>query len=519
MTFNDCVDCPTEALAAMPCGCPPNAFARCAGGWIRCNERYAAWSRWQSESLLGRMVAADRKPDAGTPATDEPRGKMLHAALVTGRYTETRCPVPADDPPATDELPDDESSPRADAFGNEYPTDFDLAEQYYGKPKGEPATDDREFWEQAKDAQAEVDSWPEWKRGAAARARVSPATDESAAPERLTFELEELGKHPLTGESTSRLLAGLRHPVAYVREGALRGVEPHLGLEYFRDVVGRIARYDDDADVREIARDILGEDESAAEDRSGPRCTGITASWCPVHGDCTCRRYASGERIDGSRRGCPLHDDDSAHGEDDEDAHPAVAELARLRAVESSDHTTTDATGRRYCTECEERLTPPGEPVVHARDCLVPELALARAERDEARDEAARRLREAAEQLYAARDAVAERDEARRRADVMSQVLTPVMMLLGRLVEEWEAPDDDGILLRTDYGRGEFEEMLDEAVSEARPILAKLQALPQHTVASTDQPHLSEVTTSTMPRSAPVASEGEGPLGDGGIEE
>jgi hypothetical protein len=487
MTFNDCVDCPTEALAAMPCGCPPNAFARCAGGWIRCNERYAAWSRWQSESLLGRMVAADRKPDAGTPATDEPRGKMLHAALVTGRYTETRCPVPADDPPATDELPDDESSPRADAFGNEYPTDFDLAEQYYGKPKGEPATDDREFWEQAKDAQAEVDSWPEWKRGAAARARVSPATDESAAPERLTFELEELGKHPLTGESTSRLLAGLRHPVAYVREGALRGVEPHLGLEYFRDVVGRIARYDDDADVREIARDILGEDESAAEDRSGPRCTGITASWCPVHGDCTCRRYASGERIDGSRRGCPLHDDDSAHGEDDEDAHPAVAELARTRA----DFANACDVGRR----------------------LEAELARVREERDA-------NMRAADVMADSCARVMAERDEARRRADALSQVVQPAWMLLDRLVEEWDALDDDGVLLRTDYGRGEFEEMLSEAVSGARPILAKLQALPQHTVASTDQPPTpSEVTTSTMPRSAPVASEGEGPLGDGGIEE
>jgi hypothetical protein len=380
-----------------------------------------------------------------------------------------------DDPPTTDELPDDESSPRADAFGNEYPTDFDLAEQYYGKPKGEPATDDREFWEQAKDAQAEVDSWPEWKRGAAARARVSPATDESAAPERLTFELEELGKHPLTGESTSRLLAGLRHPVAYVREGALRGVEPHLGLEYFRDVVGRIARYDDDADVREIARDILGEDESAAEDRSAPP---PGWRWAQYYGG-----VLSPTHVIKVQPGPFLLSSAWAH----HDAHPAVAALARAKA---------DVEG--WKREAAERAV---------------EVVDLRAERDHAVETTMRACRLGGETM-------AERDEARRRADALSQVVQPAWMLLGRLVEEWDALDDDGILLRTDYGRGEFEEMLDEAVSEARPILAKLQALPQHTVASTDQPPTpSEVTTSTMPRSAPVASEGEGPLGDGGIEE
>jgi hypothetical protein len=494
MTFNDCVDCPTEALAAMPCGCPPNAFARCAGGWIRCNERYAAWSRWQSESLLGRMVAADRKPDAGTPATDEPRGKMLHAALVTGRYTETRCPVPADDPPATDELPDDESSPRADAFGNEYPTDFDLAEQYYGKPKGEPATDDREFWEQAKDAQAEVDSWPEWKRGAAARARVSPATDESAAPERLTFELEELGKHPLTGESTSRLLAGLRHPVAYVREGALRGVEPHLGLEYFRDVVGRIARYDDDADVREIARDILGEDESAAEDRSEP------PPRYEVHGD---DNHGWGwDPSEASQLPCCWTRAEAlaqcwAH----HDAHPAVAELAESRRIEHS----ACARANRLAGEVghlqEELATCMAalDGCAMQRDKANAELALVREELELAAAEEA--LQGAELELEGVRMRL---DEARRRADALSQAVQPAWMLLEALV------------MAKNHGHAEMAELQ----TAAEPILAKLQALPQHTVASTDQPPTPpEVTTSTMPRSAPVASEGDGPLGDGGIEE
>jgi hypothetical protein len=481
MTFNDCVDCPTEALAAMPCGCPPNAFARCAGGWIRCNERYAAWSRWQSESLLGRMVAADRKPEAGTPATDEPRGKMLHAALVTGRYTETRCPVPADDPPATDELPDDESSPRADAFGNEYPTDFDLAEQYYGKPKGEPATDDREFWEQAKDAQAEVDSWPEWKRGAAARARVSPATDESAAPERLTFELEELGKHPLTGESTSRLLAGLRHPVAYVREGALRGVEPHLGLEYFRDVVGRIARYDDDADVREIARDILGEDESAAEDRSAPP---PGWRWAQYYGG-----VLSPTHVVKVQPGPFLLSSAWAH----HDAHPAVAELARARNT-----------------------------IAVVRSCLAKADALnteLRADTDKANNELARVREERGRFAAEAIAAEAKRDEWRTEA---TEQRAESERLLGLLEHERRRTQTmQGLLARCVPLIMEVEGPGGTADPVVVQLLADIAAIDsrQHTVASTDQPSLSEVTTSTMPRSAPVASEGDGPLGDGGIEE
>ena len=42
--------------------------------------------------------------------------------------------------------------------------------------------EEREFWEQAKDAQEEVASWPAWKRGAAARARVTP--EEAGAEDR-----------------------------------------------------------------------------------------------------------------------------------------------------------------------------------------------------------------------------------------------------------------------------------------------------------------------------------------------
>lgn len=70
-------------------------------------------------------------------------------------------------------------------------------------------------------------------------------------------------------------------------------------------------------------------------------CTGIAASWCPVHGDCTCPRDEYGEieshyegglvRIHGSRligwsetaihvthwaMACPLHGQSSEHAED-----------------------------------------------------------------------------------------------------------------------------------------------------------------------------------------------------------
>lgn len=42
-------------------------------------------------------------------------------------------------------------------------------------------------------------------------------------------------------------------------------------------------------------------------------CTGVSATWCPVHGDCTCPpdpdpRYLNADR-------CPLHDSASSHAE------------------------------------------------------------------------------------------------------------------------------------------------------------------------------------------------------------
>jgi hypothetical protein len=40
------------------------------------------------------------------------------------------------------------------------------------------------------------------------------------------------------------------------------------------------------------------------------QCTGISASWCPIHGDCTCR-----DECDRNDDDCPLHSAASTHGE------------------------------------------------------------------------------------------------------------------------------------------------------------------------------------------------------------
>jgi hypothetical protein len=52
-------------------------------------------------------------------------------------------------------------------------------------------------------------------------------------------------------------------------------------------------------------------------------CTGLSANWCPIHGDCICPVDESGQHItmDGEGFGqdnpdCPLHGFSSNHGED-----------------------------------------------------------------------------------------------------------------------------------------------------------------------------------------------------------
>lgn len=53
-------------------------------------------------------------------------------------------------------------------------------------------------------------------------------------------------------------------------------------------------------------------------------CTGLAASWCPIHGDCTCPNRAG---IEGSPTlndpNCPLHSPMSTHAEPPLD-HPQL---------------------------------------------------------------------------------------------------------------------------------------------------------------------------------------------------
>jgi hypothetical protein len=304
-----CTGCrqPVEA-----CGCPdagtPEDDGDEAGGegvaFVVCTECQShVLIEWESGWLDGLFDDTDddaEEANVGFTCDWEPCLADFMAVVKRRRDAGT---------PATDEPTDDESSPRADAFGNEYPTDFDLAEQYYGKPGGKPATDES----------AAEDTW------------------EAMSEARRMWVLNRGNAH-----------------------------EPR---------------------------------------------------WL--------------DAFEGGWNSC-------------RDAHPAVAELARVR-----------------------------------------ELGLDGVDREEDLKHRLRRMQ-------------AERDEARRRADVMQGLLARCVPL----IMEVEGPGGTA----------------DPVVVQLLADIAAIDSY-QHTVASTDQPHLSEVTTSTMPRSAPVASEGEGPLGDGGIEE
>lgn len=45
-------------------------------------------------------------------------------------------------------------------------------------------------------------------------------------------------------------------------------------------------------------------------------CSGIAATWCPIHGDCTCRQRLKATGVDArmwQRETCPLHGTTSTH--------------------------------------------------------------------------------------------------------------------------------------------------------------------------------------------------------------
>lgn len=68
-------------------------------------------------------------------------------------------------------------------------------------------------------------------------------------------------------------------------------------------------------------------------------CTGLTASWCPRCGDCTCERMPDGDCcFDG--HDCPLHGTSSQHAETVEldGMREAVTNLANEHGVELSEN-------------------------------------------------------------------------------------------------------------------------------------------------------------------------------------
>jgi len=72
------------------------------------------------------------------------------------------------------------------------------------------------------------------------------------------------------------------------------------------------------ADIREMV-DRYQAGELAALPPSGRwpvvECSGISASWCPIHGDCTCTIDEDTFEITMGEPKCPLHGDESRHGE------------------------------------------------------------------------------------------------------------------------------------------------------------------------------------------------------------
>jgi hypothetical protein len=50
---------------------------------------------------------------------------------------------------------------------------------------------------------------------------------------------------------------------------------------------------------------------AAIAEHERPKCTGVAARWCPIHGDCECS-----EEDDYNDQECPLHSIRSTHAEE-----------------------------------------------------------------------------------------------------------------------------------------------------------------------------------------------------------
>lgn len=92
-----------------------------------------------------------------------------------------------------------------------------------------------------------------------------------------------------------------------IAEGAMRRIfaaaTPAAAQVARRDLEGALHR------LRRHLEDHLPD----APQRPDTRCTGIAASWCPVHGECSCPKqektgepvWRNGERVE--NEACPLH--------------------------------------------------------------------------------------------------------------------------------------------------------------------------------------------------------------------
>lgn len=112
-----------------------------------------------------------------------------------------------------------------------------------------------------------------------------------------------IGLHSLTTDGQTKPLAGavmeVVRPLVSQLDALVRG--QHHALTMARTAIGAADAARSAAVAHLESRTELG--ELADED-----CTGVAATWCPIHGDCACP-----ERAPGDHPQCPLHSASSTH--------------------------------------------------------------------------------------------------------------------------------------------------------------------------------------------------------------
>jgi len=71
------------------------------------------------------------------------------------------------------------------------------------------------------------------------------------------------------------------------------------------------ARTDEVTEPRRQAEEL----RARADEIESRLCTGISARWCPTHGDCSCPTNDDGEVYEMDDWNCPLHAPESNHAE------------------------------------------------------------------------------------------------------------------------------------------------------------------------------------------------------------